>query len=71
MQAAQGDRLVIKGHRMGEPDRNGRIVEVHGDNGEPPYVVEWSDDGHVGLVFPGSDAMVEHRPAVHTRNRAS
>jgi hypothetical protein len=22
--------------------------------------VRWSDDGHEGLFFPGSDAIVEH-----------
>lgn len=67
MQAVPGDRLVMKGHR-GEPDRDGRIVEVHSKNGEPPYLVEWSDDGHVGLVFPGPDATIEHfRDSIQSR----
>ena len=60
MQATVGDRLVVKSHHVGEPERDGRIMEVQGVNGEPPYLVEWSFDGHVGLVFPGSDAVVEH-----------
>ena len=55
-----GDRLVIKSHRNGEPDRDGKILEIHGEAGTPPYLVEWSEDGHVGLVFPGPDAIVEH-----------
>ena len=28
-------------------------------------MVEWGDDGHVGLFFPGSDAIVEHYPVNH------
>ena len=60
MHASVGDRMVIKGHRVGEPDRDAEILEVHGQDGTPPYVVRWSDDGHEGLFFPGSDAVVEH-----------
>lgn len=60
MRAAVGDRLVIKGHRVGEHDRDAEVLEVRGEKGGPPYLVRWSDDGHEGLVFPGSDASVEH-----------
>jgi hypothetical protein len=60
MKASVGDRLVIKGHHVGEPDRDAEILEVHGADGAPPWLVRWSDDGHEGLFFPGSDAMVEH-----------
>ena len=35
------------------------ILEIHGVEGAPPYLVQWSDDGHVGLVFPGPDAVVQ------------
>jgi hypothetical protein len=59
MQAKAGDRMVIKGHRVGEAIRDGRIVEVRGENGGPPYLVEWSDTGHTTLFFPGPDAHVE------------
>ncbi|MDQ4052362.1 MAG: DUF1918 domain-containing protein, partial [Actinomycetota bacterium] len=37
--------------------REGEVLEVHGDNGGPPFVVRWSD-GHEGLTFPGPDAHV-------------
>lgn len=60
VKASVGDRLVIKGHHVGEPDRDAEIVEVRGSDGGPPYLVRWSDDGHVGLVFPGTDAAVQH-----------
>jgi len=58
MQAAIGDRLLIRGNCVGTPDKCGEIVEVHGKAGEPPYLVRF-DDGHTGLVFPGPDALVE------------
>jgi len=62
MDANVGDRIVVRGHQVGDGDRRGEIVEVHGADGAPPYVVRWSD-GHQGLFFPGSDATVEHGPA--------
>jgi len=59
MHAKVGDRIVIKGHRVGEPDRDCEVIEVHGLDGEPPYLVRWGDSGHESLFFPGSDASVE------------
>lgn len=59
MEASVGDRIIIKGHRLGEPERDAEILEVRGHDGEPPYVVRW-DDGHEGLYFPGTDAVVQH-----------
>jgi hypothetical protein len=61
MHAKPGDRLVIKGHHVGDADKDAEIIEVRGEKGGPPYLVKWSDDGHEGLVFPGSDASVESR----------
>ena len=63
MQAAIGDKIIVRGHRTGEPDRDGVILAVEGENGAPPYRVRWSDDGREGIFFPGSDAVVEHYPA--------
>lgn len=60
MKASKGDRLIIKGHRVGEPDRDALILEVRGPDGSPPYLVRWAEDGHEGLFFPGSDARVQH-----------
>jgi hypothetical protein len=59
MKAAVGDRIVIHGHHIGEPDRDAEIVEVRGENGEPPFVVRWGDDGHQSLLFPGPDTSLE------------
>jgi hypothetical protein len=58
--ASVGDRLIIRGHRVGEPERDAEVIEVRGPDGAPPYLVRWSTDGHESLLFPGSDAFVEH-----------
>ncbi len=59
MKAMVGDLLRIRGHHIGEADRDAEIIEVRGDDGTPPYLVRW-DDGHVGLMFPESDAEIVH-----------
>ena len=67
MHAVVGDRLVVRGHHLGEPDRGGEILEVHGVGGTEPFLVRWDEDGHVGLLFPGPDATIDHvaRPKRH------
>ncbi|MGV3760183.1 MAG: DUF1918 domain-containing protein [Actinomycetota bacterium] len=60
MHAQVGDRIVIVGHKVGEHERDGEILEVRGEDGGPPFLVRWSDDGHEGLFFPGSDARIVH-----------
>lgn len=60
MRAAVGDRIIVKGHRVGEHDRDAEVLEVHGEDGGPPYVVRWGDTGHETLFFPGADAVVQH-----------
>ncbi|TFB58252.1 DUF1918 domain-containing protein [Cryobacterium sp. Hz7] len=59
MHAAQGDRVVIRGKTVEAPDRHGEIVEVRGLDGEPPYLVRFSE-GHESILFPGTDFMIEH-----------
>lgn len=59
MHARVGDRIVIKGHRIGEPERDCEVLEVRGADGGPPYLVRWGDSGHQTLFFPGNDAVVE------------
>lgn len=64
MKAAIGDRILVRSLHIDEPVRDGEIVEVHSADGSPPYVVRWSDTGHVALFFPGPDATVHHGDAV-------
>jgi hypothetical protein len=58
MRAQVGDRLRVHGKTVGCAEQCGEIVEVKGPEGEPPYMVRFTD-GHTGLVFPGPDAVVE------------
>jgi hypothetical protein len=59
LRATPGDRIVIKGHHVGEHERDGEVLEILGEEGAPPYVVRW-EDGHTSEFFPSSDAYVEH-----------
>ena len=58
MHANVGDRIVVRGHQVGDVNREGVVVEVHGAEGGPPYLVRWSD-GHEAVFFPGSDAAIQ------------
>ena len=58
MKANVGDWLVMKGLTIGHSEQRGLIVEVHSEDGSPPYVVRWLDSDHLVTVFPGPDAIV-------------
>jgi hypothetical protein len=60
MFANVGDELIIEGHRIGEPRRRGKVEEVRGDDGGPPYLVRWDDTGRSTLLFPAADCRIEH-----------
>ena len=60
MHALVGDRLVVHSPNVDGPVREGKITEVRGTEGAPPYVVRWTNDDHESLCFPGPDATVEH-----------
>ncbi len=57
MKASVGDRLSVSGHRVGEAERSGEIVEVRGPGGAPPYRVRWPN-GQESMVYPGSDYRI-------------
>jgi len=62
MHAEVGDEIVVRGRHVGDEDRKGVIIEVHGEGGAPPYLVRW-DNGHDSVFMPSSDSLVEHNPA--------
>lgn len=62
MHATVGDRIVIRSVHEGERDRDGEVLEVHGPDGTPPFLVRWSDDGHTSLLFPSADAYIAAHP---------
>jgi hypothetical protein len=57
VKASVGDRLVVSGHRVGEVERSGELVEVRGHGGAPPYRVRWPN-GQESVVYPGSDYRI-------------
>jgi Domain of unknown function (DUF1918) len=59
LRARPGDRLVVRAHHTGEAGRDGEIVEVLGEDGAPPFMVRWEDDGHLSRLYPGTDAYVQ------------
>jgi hypothetical protein len=59
MKAHAGDRLVMESAHVGTPRRVGVVLEVHGENGAPPYLVRWEGTGQQTLCFPGPDAHVQ------------
>ncbi len=58
MKASPGDWLMIEGTHLNDRKRHGRILEVRGSNGAPPYVVKWDDTGAETIVVPTSGAHV-------------
>ena len=57
MIAQIGDEIHVHSRTVDVPDRVGKIVEVRGENGEPPYLVRF-DDGHETVMYPGSDSTI-------------
>jgi hypothetical protein len=66
--AQAGDLVVITGHRVGEAQRLGEILEVLGEPSHERYRVQW-DDGHESLFTPGSDAVIRHTTHAKPRRR--
>jgi hypothetical protein len=60
MRATVGDQIVVHGRTAERADQVGEVLEVHGDEGAPPYVVKFAD-GHSGLIFPGPDCVIRPR----------
>lgn len=60
MHAAVGDKLLVHGRTVGAGEQHGEIIEVHGQNGAPPYLVRFAS-GQERLMFPGPDAQIESK----------
>lgn len=64
--ARVGDRIVVRSRRVEAPPRDGEVIEVRSADGGPPYLVRWSDTGHVALYFPGPDAVISTSEVAET-----
>ncbi|MEU9702988.1 DUF1918 domain-containing protein [Streptomyces sp. NPDC048370] len=60
MEARVGDKLLVHGRTVGQHDRTAEVLQVLGENGNPPYRVKFDDDGHEALMAPGPDTVVRH-----------
>jgi len=58
MHGKVGDRVVVHGAHVSDAVRDGVILEVHGAEGGPPYLVRWDESGHESLVFPGPGTQI-------------
>lgn len=56
-----GDRLVVRAHHQGQPQRDAEILEVLG-GARPRFRVRWQDDGHESVVYPSEDVFIERFP---------
>jgi Domain of unknown function (DUF1918) len=66
--AEAGDLVVVSGHRVGEMEQIGEILEVLGELPHEAYRVRW-EDGHESVFRPGSDATIKH--ATHRRSASA
>jgi hypothetical protein len=56
--ANMGDRIVVESAHVGQPRREGEVLEVvRGEGDREHYRVRW-DDGHESIYFPSSDCRV-------------
>ncbi|MFF5406324.1 DUF1918 domain-containing protein [Streptomyces misionensis] len=60
MRASKGDHLVQHGRVVGQHDQESEVVEVMGQEGNPPYRVRFPD-GHEAIMSPGPDCQVKHK----------
>jgi len=67
-----GDRVLLESERVGQPAREGKILEVLGAGGGIHYRVRWLD-GHESTVFPEAGSLTiihmasKPRPRPHAR----
>lgn len=51
MEGSIGDRLILKTERVGQPEREGEILEVRPVGEVVRYRVRWTD-GHESTIMP-------------------
>jgi hypothetical protein len=56
MDAKSGDRILVEAETVGQPDREGEVLEVLEGTTTVTYRVRWND-GHESLFTPAAGAM--------------
>jgi len=52
LRAEVGDQLVGLGETGGHGEILGMVIQVHSEDGGPPFTVRWYDDGHSSKINP-------------------
>jgi hypothetical protein len=52
MRAEVGDQLVVGTNRIGV------VIGVPAEDGSPPYIIKWLNDGHIAMVQPDQYARI-------------
>jgi hypothetical protein len=52
--------IEVRGRQIDDLVRRGEVLEVQGEDGGPPYLLQWDDNPHQCIFFPGPDAVVRH-----------
>jgi hypothetical protein len=60
MRPVSGDLLILRDAETGVTVRDGRILDVRGDEPMPSYVIQWSDTGDVEMYLADERAFVHH-----------
>lgn len=56
MEGSVGDRLILESERVGQPEREGEILEVRPVGEVVRYRVRWSD-GHESTITPNAGCV--------------
>ncbi len=56
MPGTAGDRIIVESQKVGQPPREGVILEVVESPTGPRYTVRW-DDGHETTFWPHAGAV--------------
>jgi uncharacterized protein DUF1918 len=52
MRAQVGDHLLVGKNRIGV------VIGVPAEDGSPPYIIKWLNDGHIAMVQPDQYARI-------------
>lgn len=55
MKTHHRDHIILAASHFDAPTRDGELLEIDGQDGEPPYLVRWAD----GQLCPESDLVLE------------
>ena len=56
MEAGTGDRILVEAETVGQPEREGEVLEVLEGATKVTYRVRWSD-GHESLFTPAAGSL--------------